>query len=59
MVSQDWSSYYKQGFDPSATSKKRRDCKLISLWSFVASNAQCMSLDFTKAIEAEIIFNKC
>lgn len=37
------------GFAPSATISIRSEERLMSLWSRCATNAQCMSLDFTQA----------
>lgn len=42
------------GFAPSATISIRREERLMSLWSRCATNAQCMSLDFTQATFAAI-----
>lgn len=38
-----------QGFAPSATISMRSEERLMSRWSRWATNAQCMSLDFTQA----------
>jgi len=43
---------YSQGLAPSAIRSRRREAKLMSLWSFWASRPQCMSLDFTTATDA-------
>lgn len=42
------------GFAPSATISIRSEERLMSLWSRCATNAQCMSLDFTQATFAAI-----
>lgn len=42
------------GFAPSATISIRSEERLMSLWSRCATNAQCMSLDFTQATFAAV-----
>lgn len=46
------------GFAPSATISIRSEDRLMSLWSRCATNAQCMSLDFTQATFAAITTRK-
>lgn len=47
-----------QGFAPSATISIRSEERLMSLWSRCATNAQCMSLDFTQATFAATAMRK-
>lgn len=41
--------HHLHGLAPSATMSIRSEERLMSLWSRCATNAQCMSLDFTQA----------
>lgn len=50
----NWSHELRDhGLAPSATSSSRREERLMSLWSLVASRPQCRSRDLTMAILAE------